>query len=1468
MKTTTRSTGSSRPCAGLLPLAKTLLTTQLLMAAASPAPAASVDRDGDGASDFWQAFYQVPSIDPGEDTDNDGVSNGEEASAGTDPLDPASVFRFHKFELTSSGRSDREVVLAFDGVAGKTYQIQGSSRLEPRAWSDVGAPIPATADGRIEQEIPIKAPAEQQFFRVLVVDRDEDGDGLTAFEEALVGTSDRDPDSGGQGDDATAGFNWLKSNEPGADPAGGSPNLHEVDVAWVRQPDANGNAALLVSAAGTGGWHQLTSWRVPATGIPTEAATTPPIDGHHAKIKNLEPDALSASTPKKFVTGRIRDNGDLWLSSRALAPDGSFVHYRSVGYGRNADVDVFDYDIAQRPMTSSGIVLHYQIVTPLMVKQQGSSISDLRIVTWQVDVVTGHLTGLADSGPLAVYDLPSDPEAAHIRIAYVAGNQFSITYTSEDGSLSHHAIWTDGSGVVTDGGGGTLALDIRGNNPSDLAQEENAVEGLTSSGYLTANRATNGTLTLKVWDRRLDDDATEYQPFLIADNELDLGPNANGVFLPTPTLTDSWNYETGDGDHFGQALAVGDFDGDGYKDVAIGAPTRDSDGSIRSGAVYIIGGSSDGLADKAYDQIWTQDSAGVNGVLEVGDLFGYSLAAGDFNGDQIDDLAIGVAGEDVGNVSAAGSVNILYGTPFGLASTDNQSVTENSLGHVSEAFEYFGWAVASGDFNGDSYDDLAISAPNEIIGGHEDAGAVFVMWGSRNGLSTSRSSTIHQNVTGLYDQAEDYDGFGRALAAGDFNGDGRDDLAIGIPREDIGSISNAGAVQVLYGSQTSGFGVDVFFSQAGFANGEDIHGAPEQNDFFGESLAVGDFDHDGAADLAVGAPGEDVGDIADAGAIHILYGSFLGLTWFDNLLIQQDEFNPTGGSLASNSEEGDDFGRAITVGDFDGDGIDDLVVGAPHESLGGNGPDDAGAIFLIRGSPNGPVPTGSRLVHQDSTYPEDGTDYGANGSAAAGDQFGATLAAGDFNADGETDLIVGIPRKDRDGQSDCGAIQIIPGSELSGLTLQTDEEWFPRLRETVSAKVADLAWEEANGIGGGVLYRKDEFLKRHVASVTKTMTVLLTVEAIENGQASFTDLVTISDLAGGTGGSKLGTYDANGDEITDSNGDEIPFIQPGDTMPLRLLLGGMMNQSCNRSSVAIGQHIAEAVHGDPDEFINMMNDRAAELHLDDSVFGHPAGGWVTTPQDMITLLREGAKHPLFLQLAGIELYGVAPPSDVLCGTDSNGDDKCNGPFAKFTTIGDYPGRLAWKGGNGGLWFSSAEANDVPTRPAASWCTASAVGIVRRLDRTIAMALQQTENGSRTADSQRLLDYGFRKIFTPDARGSVEFPKPGGLIGPDGPVRVRNFAIDRIDPNSGVTAIIDDNEELKLNIWKFDFGARDMTSVGTATRSYALLSGATFETPRLVDLAAMPAQAAIEDFFSANLNGDHLDLAIWRVGENP
>ena len=188
----------------------------------------------------------------------------------------------------------------------------------------------------------------------------------------------------------------------------------------------------------------------------------------------------------------------------------------------------------------------------------------------------------------------------------------------------------------------------------------------------------------------------------------------------------------------------------------------------------------------------------------------------------------------------------------------------------------------------------------------------------------------------------------------DFNNDGLTDLAVGAPGENVGATADAGAVSVFLGTGT-GTGLPS-------ASQTLVQDNPEAGDQFGAALAVGDFNEDSFEDLAVGTPGEDVGTTVDAGAVNVLFGSAAGLTTSQTLL--QD-----------NSETGDQFGAALTVAPFNNDVFDDLVVGAPGEDVGGIA--DAGAANLFSNS-TGVLPgvSGGALL-QDN--PE------------AGDQFGAAL---------------------------------------------------------------------------------------------------------------------------------------------------------------------------------------------------------------------------------------------------------------------------------------------------------------------------------------------------------------------------------------------------------------------------------------------------------------------------------------------
>ena len=167
--------------------------------------------------------------------------------------------------------------------------------------------------------------------------------------------------------------------------------------------------------------------------------------------------------------------------------------------------------------------------------------------------------------------------------------------------------------------------------------------------------------------------------------------------------------------------------------------------------------------------------------------------AGDFNNDGFEDLAIGVD-ENIGGLQDAGAVNVIYGGPDGLAAPGNQIWHQDSftIDGLANEGDNFGRALAAGHFNSDGFEDLAIGVPME----GRDSGAVNVIYGSPVGLAAPGNQIWHQDSVGIAEQREQGDNFGFALAAGDFNDDGLEDLAIGVPGEDVG----AGAVNVLYGA--------------------------------------------------------------------------------------------------------------------------------------------------------------------------------------------------------------------------------------------------------------------------------------------------------------------------------------------------------------------------------------------------------------------------------------------------------------------------------------------------------------------------------------------------------------------------------------------------------------------------------------------------------------------------------------------
>lgn len=468
--------------------------------------------------------------------------------------------------------------------------------------------------------------------------------------------------------------------------------------------------------------------------------------------------------------------------------------------------------------------------------------------------------------------------------------------------------------------------------------------------------------------------------------------------------------DSGEFDAFGYNFVWGDFNSDGYDDLAAGVPRENhelGDGVVleSAGRVLVIYGSSVGLSPTSASAKQVLDlNSVVNSAPQAGDWFGDSLVVGDFNGDGRDDLAVASPYAELGDTSAGnefedqGRVDVFAGTAKGLTNLQTVVPTDPGVDLSPLVTRYFGTSIGAGDVNGDGADELVVAS---LVPGSSN-GQVSIVYGTNSeaglALSTPPPDAAFQPLgIGPVVPTQTSDGLGESVDVGDFNGDGFGDVVAGAPNLDILNgtgelLRDAGGAIVVSGS-ASGIAPNATATRPGFAlwtqDSPSVPGGAERGDNFGFDVAAGYFDFDDHADLAISAPGESIGTLGSAGAVVAIYGA--ENTGLSSAVRPMQFWDQNSSGILGASEPGDRLGETLAIADYDSDGTHDLAIGAPLEDIGSDF-FDAGAVNVIFGGAPGLSKRGNQqLFISGDRLDSDSGFTGVFGFIRPYQQFGAGL---------------------------------------------------------------------------------------------------------------------------------------------------------------------------------------------------------------------------------------------------------------------------------------------------------------------------------------------------------------------------------------------------------------------------------------------------------------------------------------------
>lgn len=481
---------------------------------------------------------------------------------------------------------------------------------------------------------------------------------------------------------------------------------------------------------------------------------------------------------------------------------------------------------------------------------------------------------------------------------------------------------------------------------------------------------------------------------------------------------------TGANDNAGLTVAMLDINGDGYDDMVIGAPNANVGILTDAGEVYILFGSS-----AFFTTPFSAGSLnGTNGFVIQGtaadDHLGASLAAGDFNGNGIKDLAIGAPGAS----SGAGEVEVVFGgkgawpasfIASALAGSTGVNGTNGTRIQGTTAGDALGTSVAFGDINQDSIADLIAGAP----GRSTNVGAAYVVFGSSSSWTAATpvavsalagaTGTNGTNGMRINGTAATTEKAGTAVTSCDINADGTDDVILGAPNATYAAHPNTGITYVMFG-KTAGWAATFDVSSINGTNGFEDTGTAD-NQLSGTALSCGDINGDGIADLAIGAPTTNTTG-TENGVVWVHYGH--SGAWTSPIDLGSLRYNTDGYRLDGAS--GDHVGASVFIGpDVNGDGVHDLIIGAPQETPLGRS--QAGGAYIWFGANTGLLSTIDL-----PTFLTTSTGVIIKG-AAASDAAGSAVAIGNLNGTAINDVLIGAPNATVGGTAGAGRTYMLQG---------------------------------------------------------------------------------------------------------------------------------------------------------------------------------------------------------------------------------------------------------------------------------------------------------------------------------------------------------------------------------------------------------------------------------------------------------